>query len=213
MPSEERHIDVRRTARYHVIGDIGTTKELWIVLHGYGQLARYFLNEFNALAEGRCIVAPEGLSRFYLDGSFGRVGATWMTREDRESEIADQISYLDDLVKHMTRSANGAVRVRGLGFSQGVATLCRWGVLGVTQLEHMVIWGGSMPPELTAAQMKGRWRATTIDLVHGEQDKVVDIEALRRNEALLRGAGLAFGTHVFEGGHTLNAVVLERLMA
>ena len=98
---EERFIRVERTARFHVLGDIRTCRELWVVVHGYGQLGRYFLNNFTGMEEGRCIVAPEGLSRFYLDAEHSRVGATWMTREDRLHEIEDHIAYLDRLTaKH-----------------------------------------------------------------------------------------------------------------
>src|ERR1051325_10016453 len=45
----------------------------------------------------RRLVAPEGLSRFYLSerATERRVGASWMTREDRLAEIADYLGYLD----------------------------------------------------------------------------------------------------------------------
>ena len=60
---EEHHINVPRTARYHTVGDGGTARAIWIVLHGYGQLARYFLRKFEGLDAGLLIVAPEGLTR------------------------------------------------------------------------------------------------------------------------------------------------------
>ncbi|MEZ4763957.1 MAG: hypothetical protein R3C26_12480 [Calditrichia bacterium] len=37
------------------------------------------------------------MSRFYLQSTNGRIGATWMTREDRENEIADYLAYLNNL--------------------------------------------------------------------------------------------------------------------
>ena len=86
---QERFIRVPRTARYHVLGDPATARMVWVLLHGYGQLARFFLNKFEGLEDGLLIAAPEGLSRFYLDAQHQRVGATWMTREDREHEIGD----------------------------------------------------------------------------------------------------------------------------
>ena len=76
-------------------------RELWYVLHGYGQLAAPFLEEFRAIDDGtRLIVAPEALSRFYEGDAQARlhkdasVGASWMTREDREprSRITSRIS-------------------------------------------------------------------------------------------------------------------------
>src|SRR5215831_7445873 len=141
----EHHLVVTRTARYFAIGGSGGAgdaanelRELWIVLHGYGQLAARFLEPFAPLAgPWRRIVAPEGLSRFYLDRSRvgvntqAGVGATWMTREDRDHEIADQITYLDALLDRLlTDAPSPDVRLCVLGFSQGVATVCRWLVRG-----------------------------------------------------------------------------------
>ena len=110
-------LHVRRTARYYTIGPIhGFPRELWIVAHGYAQLARRFVKWFSPLDDGtRLIVAPEGLSRFYLDPvaerraqAEPRVGATWMTREDREAEIADYVSYLEHLASEVRRHLSGA---------------------------------------------------------------------------------------------------------
>ena len=37
-------------------------------MHGYGQLAEYFIRKFNVLEEQNiCVIAPEGFSRFYLE--------------------------------------------------------------------------------------------------------------------------------------------------
>ncbi|MEO8067181.1 MAG: hypothetical protein ABI599_05770 [Flavobacteriales bacterium] len=213
MADGERHIRVQRTARYHVLGDPSTAQEIWFVLHGHGYLARYFLHSFEGLEEDRCIVAPEALSRYYLDTTFSRVGATWMTREDREHEIEDQIAYLDALALKMREECGRARRFCALGFSQGVATLCRWAVHGNTRLDRMVIWGGSMPPELDADVLRDRWSSLRIDLVHGEQDPMVKKDVLERNESILRTAALAFRSHTFAGGHTLDRLMLERLFS
>ncbi len=64
----EHHLPVTRTARYHTLGpESGAPKQLWIVCHGYGQLAARFLRHFEIINDGtRLIVAPEALSRFYL---------------------------------------------------------------------------------------------------------------------------------------------------
>src|SRR5690348_9673298 len=103
----EFHIAVGRTARYVVLGSTAKTgglREVWVVLHGYGQLAATFARYFEILDDGtRLIVAPEALNRFYLTGPTSGpanerpVGATWMTREDREHEIEDYVAYLDTL--------------------------------------------------------------------------------------------------------------------
>src|SRR5947199_10791389 len=97
---QEHHFSTRRTARFFTLGSPERSTDLWILCHGYGQLASRFLERFRPIeAERRCIVAPEGLSRFYLTDSPAerRVGASWMTREDRLHEIDDYVRYLDAL--------------------------------------------------------------------------------------------------------------------
>jgi len=208
---EERFIHVRRTARYHLLGRPEASPELWIVLHGYGQLARYFLNAFEGLEEGRVIVAPEGLSRFYLDTDHSRVGATWMTREDRLHEIDDQISYLDTLVADLAKSAMPGAAVNVLGFSQGVATATRWAVQGKTGLNKLVLWAGSVPPELDRDALLAL-RHTNIDQVLGDKDEYADASDLENTARRFESAGVPHRKHLFSGAHRLEPVLLGRLM-
>ena len=97
----EHHLTVSRTASYQQLGTLSArTRRVWFVCHGYGQLAAYFVRHFAFLAEAdptTVVIAPEGLSRFYLTGNGGRVGASWMTRDDRLHEIADHINFLNQL--------------------------------------------------------------------------------------------------------------------
>jgi len=97
----EHHLPVSRTARYFTIGEPDASlTELWFVCHGYGQLAGRFVRHFESIdAPHRMIVAPEALSRFYVEvagktHADTHVGASWMTREDRLSDIEDYVEYL-----------------------------------------------------------------------------------------------------------------------
>ncbi|MCB0789897.1 MAG: hypothetical protein KDB75_11365 [Flavobacteriales bacterium] len=209
---EERFIRVPRTARYHVLGDPATARMVWVVLHGYGQLARFFLNKFEGLEDGLLIAAPEGLSRFYLDAQHQRVGATWMTREDREHEIGDQLSYLDALAASLLDGCPQAEGLGVLGFSQGVATACRWTALGKANAQHLVLWGGSMPPDLDRSLMRERWGGMQVHLVQGEKDELVPEEVVRANAAILQRAQVEHSVHHHAGGHALDAVLLGRLL-
>ena len=127
MAAEAHHFTVPRTARYWTAGPppteaLGTL----YVLHGYGQLAQFFVRKFQAAADsGWHVVAPEGGHRFYLKGTSGRVGASWMTREDRLSDIDDYVAFLDALRTHIDNDQPQGHQVL-LGFSQGVATALRW---------------------------------------------------------------------------------------
>jgi len=126
---EEHHLSVPRSARYFTIGaDPRTAREIWFVFHGYGQLAGRFLRHFVSLDDGqRAVVAAEGLSRFYLESDArDKVGASWMTREDRLAEIDDYVHYLDVVFAEVTRERPPAGGIHVLGFSQGTATASRW---------------------------------------------------------------------------------------
>ena len=209
---QERFIRVPRTARYHVLGDPATARMVWVLLHGYGQLARFFLNKFEGLEDGLLIAAPEGLSRFYLDAQHQRVGATWMTREDREHEIGDQLSYLDALAASLLDGCPRATGLGVLGFSQGVATACRWTALGKANAQHLVLWGGSMPPDLDHGLMRQRWGDMRVHLVQGEKDELVPEQVVSANAAILQRAQVEHSVHHHAGGHALDAVLLGRLL-
>ncbi|MGB1122955.1 MAG: hypothetical protein ACPG08_05475, partial [Flavobacteriales bacterium] len=122
---------VTKTARYFTAGPaIAEANGVLIALHGYGQLPEFFMRRLQPLADaGWAIIAPEGLHRFYLEGAHGRVGASWMTKEAREDDIADYVRYLDALSAELGLTERRPVL---LGFSQGVATASRWVAMGQT---------------------------------------------------------------------------------
>ena len=74
-----------------------------------------------------------------------------MTREDRDEEIADQVAYLDELVRALRRECPTNATLHVLGFSQGVATATRWAYRTSTPLKQIVLWGGSIPAYFTGA--------------------------------------------------------------
>ena len=218
---EPRHITVARTARYFVLGDqpAGPRRELWIAVHGYGQLAARFLRHFVPLDDGtRVIVAPEALSRFYLEhpGRAGatdnRVGATWMTREDRESEIADHVGYLDTLADWILGTIPGPrPAVHLLGFSQGVATVTRWVARGRIRADRLVLWAGRVPADLLPLDAHHPLRRVQLDVVTGEDDEFATAAVLEEQRALFAEAGLHPRMHRYKGGHRLHAETLQAI--
>ena len=208
----EHHLTVPRTARYYTLGQAATARELWMVLHGYGQLARFFLRPFEGLEDQRLVAAPEALSRDYIDEVHSRVGATWMTREDREAEIRDQATYLDALATHLLAQCPPGTPLHVLGFSQGVATASRWAMAPAFPIRRMVLWAGSMAAELKAPQLAACWKDTKLVLVRGGQDHLVGQEELERSEARLREARVNFRTLHFPGGHALDRITLRLVM-
>jgi len=221
----EHHLPVTRTARYYTAGggDAGSiepVRELWIACHGYGQLASSFLEPFTCIATpSRRIVAPEGLSRFYVDRSRvgvntqSKVGATWMTREDREHEIADQISYLDAL-HDVVRPPGDADRVRlsVLGFSQGVATVVRWLTRGRARAREVILWAGAFPPDVELAAFAERVAGASVVLVVGGRDELAPWAAADVTLGRFTEAGIAARLVSFDGGHRLDDATLTSLV-
>jgi len=218
-PAGEHHIEVRRTARYYTLGPApDTAREVWFVLHGYSQLARRFLRHFSRLDDGtRALVAPEALNRYYSEYEPGyhrpdaRTGATWMTREDRLTEIADYINYLDQLYLTLLPPAaeRSPQRLVLLGFSQGAAAAARWAAQGTARFSRIILWGGFVPSEL--ARQPDLFHGSQLTLVCGRGDHYATPAAAHAESEALRAAGLAHRLSWYDGGHQIDATTLERL--
>jgi len=214
-PPALHHISTMRTARYATLGDPASAQEAWVVLHGYGQLAEYFIRPFRALDEGgRLIVAPEALSRFYLDAmsEHDRVGASWMTKADRECEIKDYVRYLDALYDRLMAdglSADAPVHV--LGFSQGTATAGRWAVLGEARTDRLTLWAGGVPHDLDLDAHRALLQRLDLTLVIGTEDEYISADRVADEEARLDAHGISHRTIRFDGGHRIDPDVLANL--
>lgn len=211
---QTHHLETKRTARYCTLGLPETAREVWLVLHGYGQLAEYFLRSFRTLDDGRhLIVAPEGLSRFYLDGTDGRVGASWMTSADRRSEIDDYVDYLDAVLDRLrAEGMRDAADLHVLGFSQGTATACRWAAMGNGEVDRLVLWAGGVPPDLDLNAHRALFQRLDLTLVIGTDDEYISDERVAREEQRLKQYGIPFRTVRFEGTHRIEPGVLTRLI-
>ncbi|MFN3405658.1 MAG: alpha/beta hydrolase [Cytophagaceae bacterium] len=168
------HVKVSKTARYCLLGHPSEKIEtVWVCCHGYGQLAPYFIRKFEVLDNGKnLIVAPEALSKFYLEGFSGRVGASWMTKEERENDIADYINYLNILMAEIKSTIKKDVKINILGFSQGVATVCRWVTHSKIDFDKLILWAGVFPPDLNKdfAFSMEKLQNKKIYIVYGDND-------------------------------------------
>lgn len=216
MTMQEHHLAVSRMARYFTLGG-GEPREVWFACHGYGQLASRFLEKLRVLDDGhRLLVAPEGLSRFYLSESptERRVGASWMTREDRLAEIEDYLQYLDAVYADIFGSLDRArVTVHALGFSQGASTVSRWAAMGKARVDRLILWGGELPPDLdlTREPAGARLRAARLTLVYGRSDEFLTAKVVQTIAARLRQHGIPYKEIPFDGGHEVNEAVLRDL--
>ncbi len=209
-----RHIEVVRTARYFEIGDLhAPVDDLWFVLHGYGQSAREFAEPFNDYAaEGRLIVLPEALSRFYVSHEGPVIGACWMTKEDRKSDIRDYIRYLNALYQKVT-DVSGArnTRLTVLGFSQGTATATRWLASGDVTADRLILWGGLPAEELITNEFAEAMNGARIQFVYGTQDKYVYPNRMGKMRKRIPEIDGDFDYVTFVGGHEIDRDTLAEL--
>ena len=218
---EQRHLQVARSARYAVMGALDADlNEVWIVCHGHGQLARRFLSRFLPLERAdRLFVAPEALSRFYLEpprvgpnAATVPVGASWMTAEDREFEIQDYVNYLDRLHDEIFSIVDRAkVRLWVLGFSQGTATVARWVSRGNADPDHVVLYAGLLPSELDREAAARLARRSPLTIVLGSHDQFAKPELIAAQEVRLKELDVRHTTIRFEGGHEIVPEMLMRL--
>jgi predicted esterase len=216
-------LEVRRTARIAMLGPAGPAlhevRELWYVLHGYGMRAVPFLEHCRAVDDGsRLIVAPEALSRFYegdlnaLSHRTAPVGASWMTRDEREYEIADYVHYLDAMhATIMARLGEASPAITVLGFSQGGATGARWVAGGRVPAERLVLWGSGLAPELDIATRGTPLRRAEMVFVVGKTDIYITPKIVQKELDRLRAADLPFRLVSFDGGHRLDDATLRAL--
>jgi predicted esterase len=137
-----------------------------------------------------------------------------MTREDRENEIRDYVAYLDRLWDHLRRESRGRAGLVVLGFSQGVATACRWLSQGRTRADRLLLWGDFLPPDLDLRRAAERLADTEVVLVRGDADAVLADERLRaEEEARISESGIVLRRVTYPGGHDIDGRMLRELAA
>ncbi len=195
-------IKIEKTARYFVLGTPSDKiTDVWFVCHGYGQLAKYFIKWFEPiLNENTLIVAPEGLSRFYWNGFSGNVVASWMTKEERNSDIDDYVHYLDKVANEVQHELM-TVNINILGFSQGASTASRWAALGKTIPTNLILWAGSFPIDIDYLENIERFNKFPLHFLIGNSDELFSEEIIRQYLVEIKQKEIQFNLSRYNGGH------------
>lgn len=211
----EHKISFEYNARFHTLGQASDDiEQLWLVCHGHGQLAKYFIRKFEVLNDGKTlIVAPEGLSRYYLEGFTGRVGATWMTKEDRLSDIENYLTYLDRVFNSVKSQLKPDVRVNLLGFSQGAATISRFATQTNVHFDKLILWAGIFPPDLPPLESKERLKGKKVYWVYGTDDQYLSAGVMEEQETIAKHLDIKPRVKTFKGLHELSSEVLLEIAA
>ncbi|WP_026952002.1 alpha/beta hydrolase [Algoriphagus mannitolivorans] len=191
----------------------GLEKEIWIVFHGYGQLAEFFIRKFLPFdSPDRLFIAPEGTNYAYLKDFEGRVGANWMTRHEREVAIANNHRYFDSLMSSILEKFSVPPKVHVLGFSQGAATATRWASQWKMPVETLVLWAGGFALDLKLESAKHKFESTTLVMVFGDQDEFLTEERMKKQEELVKELGKEAILMNFPGGHVLETDILQKVI-
>lgn len=200
-------------ARYFQLGEItDNTKEVVFVLHGYGQQAKYFIRKFNVISSPEtCIIAPEGLNRFYMEGFSGRVGATWMTKEDRLTDIKNYVTYLNAIYEQVLPKGNKDIKISIIGFSQGAATASRWAADEQVPFQQLILWAGIFPPDMDVEKAADQLRNKSIYYVYGTDDPFLTEEKLIEMKQLSDKLNVRPITLTFSGKHDIHEETLKKI--
>ena len=178
-------------------------KGIVVGFHGYMENAPIQMERLEGIpgASAWTLVSIQGLHRFYR-GRTEDIVASWMTREDREEAIADNLGYVSAALEQVPHDES--TQVVYTGFSQGVAMAFRAGVLGTSRAVAIAAVGGDVPPELLENTAR---RFPAVLFTRGSRDEWLTQPRFDRDVAALTARGVAVTAKVYDGAHEWNAEV------
>ena len=209
MKSTFWSIPVTRTALV-AVRPVDQPSGIALILHGYAQTNEEIMAAaMPGLPDDISVVAPEGLSRFYRRGVAGEVVASWMTRRERLAEIQDYTRYLDQVVGQI-KAEYPQTPITVIGFSQGVATACRWLAAGEARVDRLILWAGTPPEDRILHAIQQRLDVPSIVVV-GDMDPYLPEVDLGGILNRWQSAWPHLRVHRFVGGHVLDPQVLRKI--
>lgn len=161
--------------------------------HGYGQTAENELALLKSIpgSETCSLCSIEALHQFYT--TKGDPGASWMTSQQREARIAENVRYIDAVIEQILPAGSMLVLH---GFSQGAGMACRAAVLGKHRASGVMMLGGDIPPELVLKDWFGK-----VHIARGIMDPLYKEENFRKDGIRLHDTGIEHILCAFSGGH------------
>lgn len=235
----ERSIATTTHGRYLVVPPAAAQPAGVLVgFHGYAEAAETQLERLRAIpgSDRWRLIAIQGLHRFYQRRT-NEVIASWMTRQDRELAIADNLAYVESVLDAASREWSAFAHQAGdelrrdksafardrdaelrrdeprlvfAGFSQGVAMVFRAACATARRVDAVIAVGGDVPPEIAAASLAHVQSAL---VCRGARDEWYTAEKFQHDVARIRQAGAAVHPVAFDGGHEWSAAVLEATAA
>ncbi|WP_420581075.1 alpha/beta hydrolase [Reichenbachiella sp.] len=208
----EHHIRFNFSAPYYTLNELSDqTTDIWIACPGYGQLGKYFIRRFDVFDSKKYfVVVLQGLSKFYLPDQ-KNVGASWMTKEDRETDMRNQKFYFDAVINELFKSKSlSDYKVHLMGFSQGVSMISRMAAYSKVDFKTLVLWAGGFPPELQSEDFEHINGRARLKVVLGDHDEFYTLDKNYQPEVdkMETVIGLKPELITFDGKHEMPREVL-----
>ena len=210
----KRHkVKVEKTAHYTTYGELTkSTKFFWFALHGSHMLSEQMLYKFEGFnPKEHFVVAPEGLSRFYLKGFSGDVVATWMTKQDRLVEIADFTEYLSSLYLNYVNQLPAGCKKVILGFSQGGTSAFRWMYNVKIDVDYVLAYSTWIPEDLDLTESATTLYDKNIIYTIGEQDEYMNDDRMNVLKEIVKKNSLNVQYELYAGTHKVSKQQLKHL--
>ena len=186
-------------------------RPLLVGFHGYGENAERHLEMLRRIpgAADWVICAVGALHRFY-NTKTGDVIGSWMTSQQREQAIDDNVRYVAAVISALRRDERTSDALVLAGFSQGVAMAYRAAAGAGHPCHGVIALAGDVPPELADQDLDG---FPPVLIGRGAGDGWYSEEKLTADVLLLRQKGVRVEFERFEGGHEWTADFHQRCAA
>ncbi len=208
--SKEKSLSYTITNTYSTLNQkTEKTRTIWLAFHGIGYLSRYFLKYFKHLdPEKNYIIAPQAQSKYYLNGAYRHVGASWLTKENTEAEIENMLNYLDAVFE--AENLQEIENLNIFGYSQGVSVATRFVARRKIQCKNLIMHSGKVPQELHPEDFSFL-KNSSISFIYGNKDEylqkeIIEVEEKRLTELFPGNLEILR----FEGGHEVNTDLISK---
>lgn len=177
---------------------------LLVGFHGYAENAAIHIGELRQIPgiDDWSLVAVQALHPFYAKNE--GIGASWMTVQDRELHIADNLDYVRRAVGSVPRSD----KLVFLGFSQGAAMAYRAAADFAWRCQGVISLGGDVPPDVAQEDV----HLPPALIARGKRDDWYNAEKFEKDLKFLRSVTDVTPVEL-DAGHEWTAEFRERVGA
>ncbi len=188
----------------------------FIFLHGYGMNFKKIVDKIDGLIPvDYNLVIPEALSRYYTKGSSGDVGSSWMTREERDDDIIDNVLFLDQVIEDLHGSGRIPNDSRKVvcGFSQGGPTAARWACMGTMNVDELVLWGSDFPEDVLKEPYFNKLCQLKVKFVLGDNDEYLSQDIIISNNSKLVNLAIPSTYRIYGGSHRISDIGITEVLS